>query len=79
MNHCHLRSVCVRVKWSAPKEINWYILAVHVSSEWMAATLQHYPMPCFYFSHVSLTERSLRITAQLIDSSLVLIFSSCGS
>lgn len=67
------------MKWSAPSEINRYILAVHVGGKWMAGTLQHYLMPCFYFSHVSLTERSLKITAQLIDSSMVLIFSSCVS
>lgn len=64
----------VRVKWSAPSEINRHILAVPVSGEWMAGTLQHYLMSCFYFSHVSLAERSLKITAQLIDSSMVLIF-----
>lgn len=50
----------VRMKWSAPSQINLYILAVHVSGEWMAATLQHYLMLCFYFSHVSLGELSLK-------------------
>lgn len=69
------------MKWSAPSEINWYILAVHVSHEWTAGTLQHYLMLCYYFSLVSSAEHSLKkkkkkITAQLIDSSMVLIFSS---
>lgn len=64
MNQRHLCSVCEGEMECAPSEINWYILAVHVSSEWMAGTLQHYLMPCFYFSHVSLSECSLKITAQ---------------
>lgn len=48
----------VQTRWRAPSQINVYILDVHVRTERMAATLQHYLTLCFYFSHVSLGERS---------------------
>lgn len=65
MNGFYLRAVC-------DDKIN--------CGERMAGTLQRYLMPCFYFSHVSPAERDLKkITAQIIDSFMVLISPSCAS
>lgn len=87
MNHRYLCSVCedeMGVLLVRSIGISWLSM---LAANWMAGTLQHYLMPRFYFSRVSLAERSLekekkkkkKITAQLIDSSMVLISSSCAS